>query len=211
MDEFQFILPDIAQKLVNACKDLVLPDSDEVSNWALEKDRRVYIDDDISSNMTAIHKLILRWNMEDRDIDPKTRRPIWLYIMSYGGDLDYMWEIIDAIQASRTPVFTVNIGVAASAASLIFLAGHRRFMMPTSRIIVHEGSAQLAGDAVKVMDQSDSYKKQLKQMKDFILERTEIPKQQLMKKRNNDWELPATYCLEHKACEQIVSSLDELI
>ena len=83
--------------------------------------------------------------------------------------------------------------------------------MPRAKLIVHEGSAQLSGDAVKVMDQSESYKKQLKQMKEFILERTDIPKAQLMKKRNNDWELDAAYCLENGACHEIAETLDDVI
>ena len=149
--------------------------------------------------------------MEDRGLLPDERKPIWLYIMSYGGDIDYMWSVIDTIMMSVTPVYTVNMGVAASAAALIFLAGKKRLMMPTAKMIIHEGSAQLAGDAVKVMDQSESYRKQLKQMKEFVLAHSEIPRQQLMKKRNNDWELDATYCIENGACDMIVRTLDDVI
>jgi len=159
----------------------------------------------------ALQRLILRWNMEDAGKPPAERKPIWLYIMSYGGDMDYMWSTIDMILTSSTPVYTVNVGVAASAASLIFLAGHKRFMLPRSKLIVHEGSAQLAGDAIKVMDQSESYRKQLKQMKEFILAHTAIPRSQLMKKRSNDWEIDADFCLANQACDVIISSLDEII
>lgn len=203
-------LPPIAEGIMEALGHQYLPDSDDVSNWALEKERKIYLDCDVDERLMSIQRLIMRWNMEDRGIPPEDRKPIWLYIMSYGGDIDYMWMLIDAIRLSKTPVCTVNVGVAGSAASLIFLAGNRRYMMPRSRLIVHEGSAQLSGDAVKVMDQSESYKKQLKQMKDFILENTRIPRAQLMKKRNNDWELSAEFCLENNACEEIIESLDDV-
>ena len=212
MEEFiQTILPPIAQGIMEAISGQTLPDSDAISEWDLEGKRKIYLDTDIGYNMMELHRLILRWNIEDKDISPEDRKPIWLYIMSYGGDLDYMWSLIDTIEMSRTPVYTVNVGVAASAASLIFLAGHKRFMLPKSNLIIHEGSAQLAGDAIKVMDQSESYKQQLKQMKDYILERTEIPRNQLMRKRSNDWFVDAKYCLENKACDAIVTTLDEII
>lgn len=125
--------------------------------------------------------------------------------------MSYMWMLVDAIKLSATPVYTVNLGMAASAASLIFIAGHKRFMMPTAKVLIHEGSASFAGDAGKLMDATDSYKKELKAMKEFILSNTAIPKTQLMKKRSNDWELDAAYCLENKVCDQIIQSLDDVI
>lgn len=212
MDEILTIeLPELSQQIIESLSGTALPDSDSVSKWALEKERRYCFDGDVGSNLMAFERLVMRWNAEDKDIPAEERKPIWLYIMSYGGDIDYMWMTLDLIKTSITPIYTVNIGVAASAASLIFIAGHKRFMMPSAKVVIHEGSAQLAGDAVKVMDQSESYKKQLKQMKEFILSNTAIPRNQLMKKRNNDWELDATYCLENKACDVVISSIDEIL
>lgn len=209
-ERFTICLPDIIKELNKQFSGIV-PDSDDVSRLDLEGQRKVWLDDDIGYNVIEIQRLIMRWNIADKGVAPELRKPIWLYIMSYGGDLDYMWSLIDTIEMSRTPVYTVNVGVAASAASLIFLAGHKRFMLPKSNLIIHEGSAQLAGDAIKVMDQSESYKQQLKQMKDYILEHTEIPRNQLMRKRSNDWFVDAKYCLENKACDAIVTTLDEII
>lgn len=209
-ERFTICLPDIIKELNKQFSGIV-PDSDDVSRLDLEGQRKVWLDDDIGYNVIEIQRLIMRWNITDKGVAPELRKPIWLYIMSYGGDLDYMWSLIDTIEMSRTPVYTVNVGVAASAASLIFLAGHKRFMLPKSNLIIHEGSAQLAGDAIKVMDQSESYKQQLKQMKDYILEHTEIPRNQLMRKRSNDWFVDAKYCLENKACDAIVTTLDEII
>lgn len=212
MDEVISIeIPELSQRIIDELAGHALPDSDLVSNWALEKERKVYFDIDVGADLLTIQRLILRWNMEDRGIPASERKPIWLYIFSYGGDIDYMWSALDTIKTSVTPIYTVNLGVAASAAALIFISGHKRFMMPSAKVTIHEGSAQLSGDAVKVMDQSESYKKQLKQMKMFVLENTEIPRAQLMKKRNNDWELDAAYCMEHKVCEQIVSTMDDII
>ena len=209
-ERFTICLPDIIKELNKQFSGIV-PDSDDVSRLDLEAQRKIWLDDDIGYNVIEIQRLIMRWNIADKGVAPEMRKPIWLYIMSYGGDLDYMWSLIDTIEMSRTPVYTVNVGVAASAASLIFLAGHKRYMLPKSNLIIHEGSAQLAGDAIKVMDQSESYKQQLTQMKDYILERTEIPRNQLMRKRSNDWFVDAKYCLENKACDAIVTTLDEII
>ena len=210
-ETYEIVLPDIAQEIIRYLSGCSLPDSDAVSRWALEKERKIFFEKDVDCSLMEIQRLILRWNMEDAGKPPEERKPIWLYVMSYGGDIDYMWSFIGIIKASVTPVYTVNVGVAASASALIFLSGHKRYMLPMSRMIIHEGSAQLAGDAIKVMDQTASYKKQLAQMKAFILENTNIPRAQLMKKRNNDWELDAEYCLEKGACDKIIESLDDII
>lgn len=153
----------------------VLPAPDDISYYVLEQDRKIYLDYDVDKNIMSLQRMILRWNIEDKDVPVGERTPIHIYIMSYGGDMDYMWSIVDTIETSKTPIYTVNVGTAASAASVIFMAGHKRFMLPRSRVIIHEGSAQMSGDSTKVLDASESYKKAIKRMKQYIMSRTQIP------------------------------------
>lgn len=188
-----------------------LPAPDQVSYYVLENDRKLYLDSEVGSEMLVIQRMILRWNMEDKGLKIEERKPIRLMIFSYGGDIDYMWSLIDTIEASTTPVLTYDMGVAASAASLIFLAGRKRFMLPRAKLVIHEGSAKMAGDSVKVLDASDSYRKVIKRMKDYILAKTEISAAVLGKQKNHDWELDAEYCLAHGVCDRIIESLDEVI
>ncbi len=190
-----------------------LPLPDEVSYYELEKRRILYVDFNIGLDCMAIERMILRWNLEDaeRGIPPEQRKPIRLFVHSYGGDLDFMWGMIDAIETSVTPVYTINVGTAASAAGLIFMAGHRRFMTPRATVLIHEGSASMSGDATKVLDASDNYRKSLKKMKDYIEAHTRIPSKLLNKKRNNDWELDADFCLENGVCDAVIKSVDEVI
>ncbi len=188
-----------------------LPEPDLVSFYRLLQDRKFYLDGEISQATMMLQRLIMLCNKEDMGIPVEKRKPIILYIMSYGGDLDYMYMLIDTINLSQTPIYTVNIGVAVSAASLIFMSGHKRFMTPFSKVLIHEGSAKLEGDAVKVMDASEDYKKSLKQMKEYIMAKTEIPKQLLFKKRSNDWTLTADECLTYKVCDRIITTLDEVL
>lgn len=156
-------------------------------------------------------RLILRWNMEDKGKPALERKPIWIYLCNYGGSADMMWSFVDMIKASKTPVYTVNMGQCASAAGIIFIAGHKRFMMPRATLMIHKGAAQFAGDGQKILDQADSYKKDLKKMRDFVTAHTSIPQRTLSSKQNNDWEIDADYCLEHNVCDVIVTSLDDII
>ncbi len=188
-----------------------LPDPDQVSYYVLEAERKVYLEGDVDNSLLALQRLILRWNIEDREKKAEERRPIRIYIFSYGGDVDVMWSIIDTIEASATPVYTYNLGVAASAACLIFLSGHKRYMMKRARIVIHEGSARMSGDSTKVLDASDSYRKVIRQMKDYILSRTKITPATLNRQKSHDWELDTEYCMAHGVCDETVCSLDDLL
>lgn len=188
-----------------------VPDPDNVSYYVLEKERKIYLDGEVCPDILSIQRMILRWNMEDAGVPVKDRKPVRIYIMSYGGDLDYMWSMVDTINISETPIYTINVGVAASAASLIFISGHKRFMFPNARVIIHEGSAQMAGDAIKVMDATESYRRDLKKMKDYILSKTNIPQATLNRRKNNDWTLDAEYCIANGVCDHLVSKMSEVI
>ena len=188
-----------------------LPDPELVNLYCLSKERKIFIDLNVDATILEYERMILLWNMEDKGVPVEKRKPIWIYLMNYGGSLDMCYSFIDTIMASVTPVYTVNMGQCASAAGLIFMAGKQRFMMPNAVVMIHEGSGAIAGDAGKIMDQADSYKEQLKHMKDYIMSRTEIPLKLLNKKRSNDWEIPAKDCLEMKVCDKIIESLDDII
>ena len=71
----------------------------------------------------------MEYNRKDRDIPVEKRKPINIYIMSFGGELYPAYALISTILASKTPVNTINMGVAMSAGLLILLAGHKRYAM----------------------------------------------------------------------------------
>lgn len=184
---------------------------EDLNFYLMREQRRIWIDFSVDGSIIEFVRMIHLWNIEDKGIPVEQRKPIWIMLENYGGDSDYMWMMVDTIETSTTPVYTVNLGVAASAASIIFIAGKKRYMMPNANVIIHEGSAQLGGDAVKVLDASDSYRKELKRMKEFILSKTNIPPATLNKKKNNDWSLDSTYCLEHGVCDEVVTSIDQIL
>ena len=149
--------------------------------------------------------------MEDKGKPVEERKPIRIYLMNYGGDIDAMWSFVDMMNLSKTPIYTINMGQCASAAGIIFMAGHKRIMMPNATVMIHEGSGAFSGDANKVMDHVESYKATIKKMKEFILSNTRIEAKLLNKKRNADWEIDAQFCLEYGVCDQIAETLDDII
>lgn len=65
---------------------------------------------------------------------------IYIHLNSGGGRLDVAIQIINAIKSSSAMVITVLTGSACSAASLIFLAGHKYIINPLSTFMIHNYS-----------------------------------------------------------------------
>jgi len=191
--------------------DTTLPEPDMVNQWKLIQDRKFYLDYEIDGTIMGLQRAIFLINQADKDIAPEERKPIWIYIMSGGGFIDYTYALIDLIKLSKTPVYTVNLGMAGSGAGLIFMSGHKRFSLPTAKVVIHEGSTEMKGDATKVLDAADSYKEDIKYMKNFILSNTQIPKALINKKHANDWTLNTEECLKYSVCDRIIESLDEVM
>ena len=109
-----------------------LPDPDLVNFYKLAEKRIIYLDFDIDIDVMAIHRQIMLWNMEDKELEPDQRQPIKLVIYSPGGYMGHMWSIVDLINASKTPVWTVNIGQASSAAFLMSAALGTLSLLPNT-------------------------------------------------------------------------------
>lgn len=207
----QELINDIVSGMEIDMPDATLPTPEMLNYYVFEKDRKLFLDQDVGDNCVEFAKIIMRWNQQDKDVPVEDRKPITLYVMSNGGYLQQMWCLVDVMLASKTPITTVCLGMAASAACLIFLAGSTRYMMPRSKLMIHEGSAEFSGRANEVVDSVDQYKEELRQMKQYIVERTSIPAAIVNKKRKDDWYLDAKFCLENGACDKIITSVDEMV
>lgn len=207
-------LADLAEQLselTNNPANATLPAPEIVTYYRFESDRKFCLDLMVDFSAIELVKTIIWYNIQDKGIPTEERKPIWLYIMNYGGDADCGWSLISTILASETPIYTVNLGVCASAAALIFMAGKKRYMFKNATVTIHEGSAQFSGDSTKVLDAGESYKAMLNHMREYITSRTNIPAKLLAKKRNNDWELSSEDCLKYGVCDAVISTISEAI
>ena len=151
---------------------------DYSDRFAMENYEYRYLFLDYEVNECVISDIvyyILRFNMDDEGIPVEKRKPITLFINSPGGFVFDGWCVCDAIKQSITPVYTVNLGLTASMAFIIYLAGHKRFTMPHATFLMHDGSTLGFGSAAKVKDQIEFETGKMEQMtRAFIMERTNI-------------------------------------
>jgi ATP-dependent Clp protease protease subunit len=113
----------------------------------LLKERIIFLGDMIEdhiANLVIAQLLFLESEDPEKDIS--------LYINSPGGVVTSGLAIYDTMQYLKAPVSTICIGQAASMASVLLAAGAtgKRYALPNSRIMIHQGSAGFRGNTPDV-------------------------------------------------------------
>lgn len=193
--------------------DMKLPNPDLVNHYKDYDNRIIYVDYDIDDSLLRdVGRQIIEYNRADKGKSVEERKPIVVLINSGGGCLDSTYATIAIMETSKTPIVTVNMNCAYSAAGLILMAGHKRYCMPRSQVLIHSGSAQgISGNYEDIQESTKSYKKMVEEMREFIISKTKIDKPLMKKNQARDWYLDTTQQLELGVCDKIITDLDEII
>ena len=116
----------------------------------LLRERIIFLGDTIEDHMA---NLVIAQLLYLEAEDPE--RDISLYINSPGGVVTSGLAIYDTMQYLRAPVSTICVGMAASMASVLLAAGAKgkRYALPNSRIMIHQGSGGFRGSTPDVLIQ----------------------------------------------------------
>lgn len=153
------------------------------------ENRRIYINCDIDEIIvdTAVYH-ILRFNRLDKDTPVQERKPIIIYINTPGGAVTDGYALIDAIRNSKTPVYTVNIGTCYSMGFLIFIAGAKRYSMPSATFLCHDGFAGAIDSMSKLRDRVEFETGEMEAYtKNYILEQTNIDSDTYDDNKRREW------------------------
>ncbi len=159
------------------------------------ENRIFYLSDDIEiSTISQINfQLIKILNEDDKQEKEKveyTRKPIHLFINSFGGNVYDMWSLVDILLNSRTPIYTYCTGYAMSAGFFIFLAGEKRSATPHATFLYHQTIDWLGKkkyqDLAEYKDESEFVQLELEK---YIIKQTKITQEELEKIRlcKKDW------------------------
>lgn len=169
------------------------------------KNRKIYFNCAVSiETVSGIVMHIHQINEEDRGKDIKDRKPIILYIASNGGDVDAGFALIDAIETSKTPVYTVNISNMYSMGFLIGLAGHKRFTMKNSKFLMHDGSNCVYNSGAKAQDQMEFNRRTEERIRQYVLDNTKITQDEYDSKLRVEWYMFAEEAKELGCVDYIV-------
>ena len=208
MDDTEMIIEKI--EIGKDVSTMKLPDIDLYTHWNLYSKRILNIEDEITAWDYHIVKDIININFEDMGKPIDQRKPIIILINSCGGLLDITNSIIDAIQMSITPVYTVNVGNALSGGCLIFLAGEKRFTTNNSYCMAHAGRGGIFGNYSETVEQTKVWDEQVKNMGEYIVSRTGIDEKTWKKYKNKDWWMNADQQIEFGFATEKLENFEQL-
>lgn len=109
-------------------------------------------------------------------------RPIHMYINSPGGSITSGLAIYDTMQYINAPVATWCVGQACSMGSLILTAGAKnlRYSLPNSRIMIHQPSGGVSGQATDIQIQAEEILKMKEKMYTLYVKHTGVSKDLLV-------------------------------
>lgn len=196
---------------------IVLPDNATLQladpslvNFYLDLENRVYwLSDEINNYTFDLVQYIIRWNREDKGIPTKDRKPIRIIIDCPGGFLSVSETVSNVIKMSKTPVYGIALGQAASGASVIYLSCHKRFALPNTVFVLHKGSCSgVSGTYDEIVAFARDYEKQIETLIDFYIQNTKYTEEEIAENIQTDWYIRTEEALEKGIVDEIITDID---
>ena len=168
----------------------------------LLKDRIVFlgtpVDDDVA-NVVIAQLLFLESEDPDKDIN--------LYINTPGGSVTAGLAIYDTMQYVRPPVSTICMGQAASMGALLLCAGAKgkRFALPHSRIMIHQVSGGVSGQATDVEIHAREILRLKAKLNEIIAKHSGQPMERVEKDAERDYFMGPDEAKEYGLIDEVVT------
>lgn len=122
--------------------------------------------------------------------------------------------LIDAIQNSKTPVYTINLGYWYSMGFLIGLSGHKRYATKNAKFLMHDGSNFIYNSSAKARDQMRFNDRVEERVKEHVLSLSNLGGDEYDAKLRVEWYMFADEAKERGFVDCIIGEdcdIDEVI
>lgn len=170
------------------------------------KTRQILLTGEVNKNLSE--KIVRQLLILEADSD----KPIYLFIDSPGGDVDAGYAIFDMIRFIKAPVYTVGMGLVASAGALILLASpkERRVALPNSHYLIHQPLSGIKGVATDIEIHAQEIEKIRTKINALIAEETGVKLSQVEKDTDRDFWMSAEEAKSYGLVGKIAAKRDEL-
>ena len=170
------------------------------------KTRTILLSGEINKDLAerTIRQLLLLEEMGDD--------PVRIFIDSPGGDADAGYAIFDMIRFVKPLVWTIGMGLVASAAAIIQLASpkDRRVGLPNSHYLIHQPLSGIRGVATDIEIHARELDKLRARINRLIAEETGLPAEQVEKDTDRDYWMTAEEAVKYGLISRIIVNRDEL-
>lgn len=166
----------------------------------LLKDRIIFLGgpiDDYVANLTIAQMLFLEAEDPEKDIH--------LYINSPGGVVTAGMAIYDTMQYVKCPVSTICLGQAASMGSFLLTAGTKgkRFSTPYSRIMLHQPSGGVQGQATDIDINAREILRMRQLLNELLAKHTGQPIEKIARDTERDFFMSAAEAKEYGIIDEV--------
>jgi ATP-dependent Clp protease, protease subunit len=171
----------------------------------LLKDRIIFLGtpiDDTVSNLIIAQLLHLESEDPDKDIS--------IYINSPGGEITGLFAIYDTMQFIKCEVSTICLGQAASAAAVILASGTpgKRYILPHSRVLIHQPHGGASGQAVDIEIQAKEIVRMRETLDEILAHHTGQSVEKVANDTDRDFIMGASEAKEYGIVDEVITNRD---
>ncbi|HUR49191.1 MAG TPA: ATP-dependent Clp protease proteolytic subunit [Acidimicrobiales bacterium] len=159
--------------------------------------------EDSAANLICAQLLLLAAEDSERDIS--------LYINSPGGSVSAGLAIYDTMQYVSCDVSTVCVGMAASMGQFLLSGGTKgkRYALPHSRIMMHQPSGQVQGQAADIAIQAEQFAYLKKMMAERTADHTGQTVERILEDSDRDRWFTAEEAADYGFIDQVISRVTQ--
>jgi ATP-dependent Clp protease protease subunit len=138
----------------------------------------------------SVNELIqMIYDINEEDAKKTQVEPIKLIINSFGGELYSGLALVDVIDNSLTPVYTICHGSAMSMALIVYAAGHHRIASKYATFMYHEASYSSEGKLTQHKQELKETERTDKICDEYLLSKTKFTPKQLkdIRDKRGEW------------------------
>lgn len=145
-------------------------------------------------------------------LESKSDEPIKVFIDSPGGDADAGYAIFDMLRFIKPDVYTIGMGLVASAGAIVLLASpkEQRIALPNSHYLIHQPLSGIRGVATEIEIHAREIEKMREKINRLISEETGQPYEKVEKDTDRDFWMNAQESQDYGLVSRIVTSRSEL-
>lgn len=145
-------------------------------------------------------------------LESKGDDPIKVFIDSPGGDADAGYAIFDMMRFIKPEVYTVGMGLVASAGALVLLASPKehRIALPNSHYLIHQPLSGIRGVATEIEIHARELEKMREKINRLISKETGQDYEKVVKDTDRDFWMNADEAQEYGLVSRIVTTRADL-
>lgn len=141
-------------------------------------------------------------------------KPIYFFINSPGGVISSGMAVYDVMQMISSPVYTVNMGMAASMGALLFSAGEKghRYMFEHARVMIHQPliSGQIVAPAIDIKIHAEEIKKTRHEINRILAEKCGQKVEKVEIDTDRDYWLNAPEAVDYGIADKVIENIGEI-